>query len=466
MTRVAAVAALALAVLAGSARADTFVVLRTPLVLPSAETPNQSASLVLPPAWTERATGERTLPFPTLRALWQRAGTAYGIPWNVLAAINKIETNFGRNMGPSSAGAVGWMQFMPETWLRWGLDANGDGLADPWDPEDAVYAAARYLAAAGGRLDVPRSIFAYNHADWYVRDVLELAAVYGNGGPEAASELDGLQRQLDQAELEVAGASERLTAALARERRLARQEAKLLGRLRTVPLLSDRLALQKQATLVGVRREAAGVKASRLRERLAGAEERLRTARERSTGAAFAANDLVSAPSFDGAYVFPVGGGPGVVSVARDHHDYPAADIAAPAGSPVYAFADAVVVSSWRLPDSRCGIGASLRTGDGRVWTYCHLSYLDPGVIAGRVLAAGDAVGLVGSTGHSTGPHLHLQLQPATAYPQAEEWFQRFAGSAFTWQGEEPARTLAQADPHDVFAVVPTKQPDVVLFTR
>jgi len=471
MSRLAAVAAVALALLAGTARADTFVALqggglRAPLVLPSAETPNQSASLVLPPGWTESATAQRTLPPATLRQLWQRAGAAYGIPWNVLAAINKIESNFGRNMGPSSAGAVGWMQFMPETWLRWGMDANGDGLADPWDPEDAVYAAARYLAAAGGRLDVPRSIFAYNHADWYVRDVLELAAVYGNGGPEVASELDGLEDRLERASAEVAGMSERLTAALARERKLARQEAKLLRRSRAAALLSDRLALQKRATLVGVRREAARAAAARLREGLAGAEERLRLARERSNGAAFAAGGLVAAPSYDGDFVFPVGGGAGSVSVARDHHDYPAADIAAPAGSPAYAFADMVVVRSWRLPNSRCGIGATLRTGDGLVWTYCHLSYLDPGVVAGRVLAAGASVGLVGSTGHSTGPHLHLQLQPATAYPQEQEWFQRFAGSAFTWQGEEPARTLAQAAPHDVFAVVSADEPDVVLFTR
>jgi murein DD-endopeptidase MepM/ murein hydrolase activator NlpD len=466
MSRLAAVAALALALLAGSARADTFVVLRTPLVLPSAETPNQSASLVLPPGWTESATTERTLPYPSLRALWERAGAAYGIPWNVLAAINKIESNFGRNMGPSSAGAVGWMQFMPETWLRWGMDANADGLADPWDPEDAVYSAARYLAAAGGRLDVPRSIFAYNHADWYVRDVLELAAVYAGGGPEVAFELDGVEEQLRQAKLDVAGASERLTAARARERRLGRREATLLARVAAAALLSDRLALQKQATLAGVRREAARAEAARLGEELAGAEERLRVAREQSSGAAFAAGDLMAAPAYDGDYVFPVGGGAGTVSVARDHHDYPAADIAAPAGSPVYAFADAVVLRSWRLPDSRCGIGATLRTGDGLAWTYCHLSYLDPAVEAGRVLQAGDSVGLVGSTGHSTGPHLHLQLQPAAAYPQEQEWFQRFAGSAFTWQGEAPVRTIAQSAPHDVFAVVANDEPGVVLFTR
>ena len=88
-------------------------------------------------------------PTTQLLALWRSAGQAYGVPWNVLAAINKIESNFGRNMGPSSAGAIGWMQFMPSTWLRWGTDADGDGIADPWNPVDAIYSAARYLAASG-----------------------------------------------------------------------------------------------------------------------------------------------------------------------------------------------------------------------------------------------------------------------------------------------------------------------------
>jgi hypothetical protein len=113
-----------------------------------------------------------------LQVLWQLAGSRYGVPWRVLAAINKIETNYGRNMGPSSAGAVGWMQFMPSTWRRWGLDANGDGRADPANPADAIFAAARYLAAAGAGTNLPRAIYAYNHADWYVADVLRLARTY------------------------------------------------------------------------------------------------------------------------------------------------------------------------------------------------------------------------------------------------------------------------------------------------
>ncbi len=138
----------------------------------SAEVPN--SSLVLPPSWlTPRHSNG--LPFPILHGYWQRAGATYGIPWQVLAAINKVESNFGKNMGPSSAGAVGWMQFMPSTWDRWGMDADGDGIADPWNPQDAIFAAARYLAAAGGRTDLPRSIFAYNHAQWYVDEILGLA---------------------------------------------------------------------------------------------------------------------------------------------------------------------------------------------------------------------------------------------------------------------------------------------------
>lgn len=114
-----------------------------------------------------------------LLPVWQEAGAIYGVPWQVLAAINRIESNNGRNMGPSSAGAIGWMQFMPSTWTRYGLDADGDGVANPWAARDAIHAAARYLAAAGAQSNLPRAIFAYNHAWWYVDEVLALARTYG-----------------------------------------------------------------------------------------------------------------------------------------------------------------------------------------------------------------------------------------------------------------------------------------------
>ncbi len=89
----------------------------------------------------------------------------------MLAAINEIETDYGRNLSTSSAGAVGWMQFLPSTWARFGVDGDGDRVADPYDPVDAIFSAARYLRAAGAGRNLPNSIFAYNHATWYVNSV-------------------------------------------------------------------------------------------------------------------------------------------------------------------------------------------------------------------------------------------------------------------------------------------------------
>ncbi|HEX2505113.1 MAG TPA: lytic transglycosylase domain-containing protein, partial [Gaiellaceae bacterium] len=166
MRRVFAVTGLALtlAALGGSATSAAG--------LPSSSVPN-GPGLELPPNWTRPPAVNERRTYDQLLALWGAAGAAYDVPWQVLGAINKIESDFGRNMGPSSAGALGWMQFMPETWLRWGMDGNGDGVASPWNPEDGIYSAARYLAAAGAATDLPRAIFAYNHAQWYVEDVLE-----------------------------------------------------------------------------------------------------------------------------------------------------------------------------------------------------------------------------------------------------------------------------------------------------
>jgi murein DD-endopeptidase MepM/ murein hydrolase activator NlpD len=464
-------AVLAAALTSAAARADVFVIAApSPLVLPSATIPNTPGSLLLPVAWTQRTPAPRSLSYSELEALWRRGGAAYGIPWQVLAAINKIESNFGRNMGPSSAGAVGWMQFMPDTWLRWGMDANGDRIANPWDPEDAVYAAARYLAAAGARDDLRRGVFAYNHANWYVDDVLELAATFGAGGHETTFALDGLAEELRAAELKVVSTNEALVVARAAERRAALREARRLDEIGRSTLLSEQLDAEKRATLAGVEHARWTARVAQLRFELEQAEQALVAARANSQAASFdqGAGTMLAAPSFSGEYVFPVGGGASQVSVAATHHDYPAADIAAPAGSPLYALADSVVVNAWSSPDARCGIGLTLRTSDGLVWTYCHLAYLERTVRPGAQLAAGAPVGLVGSTGHSTGPHLHLQLQPATVYPQSQAWFQSFAGSAFRWQGEPPPLAAPAANRStDVFAPLQdAPEEDVVLFTR
>ena len=115
---------------------------------------------------------------PFLLPIYHACGTEYGIPWQVLASINRIETAFGTNLNVSSAGAMGWMQFIPSSWQAYGVDANDDGRKDPYNPVDAICAAARYLKAAGGTEDLRDAIFAYNHADWYVDEVLLYANQY------------------------------------------------------------------------------------------------------------------------------------------------------------------------------------------------------------------------------------------------------------------------------------------------
>jgi transglycosylase-like protein with SLT domain/peptidase M23-like protein len=129
---------------------------------------------------------------PFLLSIYQAAGIEYGVRWEVLAAINEIETDYGRNLNVSSAGALGWMQFMPSTWKMYGVDANKDGHKDPYNPVDAIFAAARYLKAAGYEQDVRRSIYAYNHADWYVDSVLLRARLIAGVPADVIGSLTGL----------------------------------------------------------------------------------------------------------------------------------------------------------------------------------------------------------------------------------------------------------------------------------
>jgi hypothetical protein len=117
-------------------------------------------------------------------ALFQESAAQYcpGLSWTVLAAIGQIESGDGANVGPSSAGALGPMQFLPSTWRIWGTDGFGDtGPPNIMNPFDAVPSAARLLCAAGaaaGGQALRQAILAYNHAAWYVDEVLTLAAEY------------------------------------------------------------------------------------------------------------------------------------------------------------------------------------------------------------------------------------------------------------------------------------------------
>ncbi|VEF48095.1 M24/M37 family peptidase [Bacillus freudenreichii] len=142
--------------------------------------------------------------------IYKAAEVEYGVPWYLLAAHHRVETIFS-TMDPmvSPVGAEGHMQFMPCTFVGWshpsceglgkgnipdnektdpvvikkyggyGIDANGDGKADPWDIEDSIFTAANYLAKNGAAAgDLEKAVFAYNHSYEYVEEVLFYAQKY------------------------------------------------------------------------------------------------------------------------------------------------------------------------------------------------------------------------------------------------------------------------------------------------
>jgi cell wall-associated NlpC family hydrolase len=295
--------------LSGNAAADTFRVTHSHTSHAAAPSAQSSAPAV---AFTPTQQNG-PMSFGALRGIWMAAGATYGIPWQVLAAINKVETNFGANLGPSSAGAVGWMQFMPSTWARWGVDANGDGVADPNNPTDAIFSAARYLAGCGGQFDISRAVYCYNHSNSYVSEVLRLAAIYGRGGGAGVGtgmfSVD-LKPQLASARKQIAASNTRLVAARADARRLGRAEQHFLHVAGTASLLSDQLAAHKRAVQIGARRDAAEARVNHLRKLLDSAHQRL--------------GELQSGPSLTSLpFGIPSGSTNGVVSLALQYLGVP-----------------------------------------------------------------------------------------------------------------------------------------------
>jgi hypothetical protein len=125
--------------------------------------PTQAALAAIPPEQLE---------------LMQRAAaeSSCHLPWTVLAGIADTESGFGTNMATSSASAVGYGQFLPATWAAYGQAGN------PYDYRDVLPAMARYLCASGAAQDLRGALWAYNHADWYVNEILQKADRYGGLG--------------------------------------------------------------------------------------------------------------------------------------------------------------------------------------------------------------------------------------------------------------------------------------------
>lgn len=145
---------------------------------------DRTAEVVIPAAGKPRRNSlhNPALPIPAdIQVLYVAAGRTYGISWQLLAGIGMEETAHGRITGTSSAGARGIMQFMPATWARMGVDGDGDGRADITNEADSIYSAANYLAHSGatqGTSGIRPALYAYNHATWYINDVLYYSAAY------------------------------------------------------------------------------------------------------------------------------------------------------------------------------------------------------------------------------------------------------------------------------------------------
>jgi cell wall-associated NlpC family hydrolase len=148
------------------------------------------------PAASSAATDR--IPAAMLTLYQQAAATCPGLPWTIVAAIGTIESDNGQSnlpgvhSGANSAGAEGPMQFLPRTFAAYDepVPAGGADPPSPYDPTDAVYAAARLLCADGGSggADLSGAVYAYNHSASYVAQVLALAQTYASSSPSTVDE--------------------------------------------------------------------------------------------------------------------------------------------------------------------------------------------------------------------------------------------------------------------------------------
>jgi murein DD-endopeptidase MepM/ murein hydrolase activator NlpD len=478
----------------GVARAETVPFALGPAQPASSESPNAPGAVSLPFLLSAPPAVPEARSYDQLVDLWHRAGEAYGVPWEVLGAINKIESNFGQNMGPSSAGAVGWMQFLPSTWQSWGTDATGDGVADPWNPEDAVFSAARYLAAAGAREDLYGALYSYNHASWYPPDVLKLAAAISGGGISISAptggfggglvfRVDDIDQRLTDAEVAVSNAQRAVFETEIALERLGWRVSALTQAAGDPTLAPSKFrVLQHKAHGLDLRRQDLAVELGKRRHAAAAAQAQLEELRIEDSAVTFSRPswNLAAGAELSGSFVFPVYG-PASFSddfgAARSntgwHHGN---DIFAPLGAPIVAVADGVLFKVG--PSEIGGNRVWLRDAAGNEFYYAHLRDFAPQAVEGATVRAGDVIGYVGATGDAVGtsPHLHFEVHPSgllglgndgvvDPYEYLSSWPRLGAESTPSF-GTGAARTLAAASaPRPrVFTVV--DEETVVSFTR
>ena len=116
---------------------------------------------------------------PEQLKVMQQVDAATGVPWQVLAAMAKLASGFGANMPPTSAGGVGYCQLPPGDWEQYGVDGNGDGIADPSDFHDCLPATAAFLLANGAQGALRQALLSYNSSPAFVDQILSIAGRYG-----------------------------------------------------------------------------------------------------------------------------------------------------------------------------------------------------------------------------------------------------------------------------------------------
>lgn len=326
------------------------------------------AALLGSPAVSVQALDYYRIPM-FLLPIYQAAAVQYGVPWQVLAAINEVETNYGNDLSLSSAGAEGWMQFMPSTWLRYGVDVQGAGYADPYNPVDAIFAAARYLRAAGAAHDLKGAIFAYNHSEAYVESVLLRAKLIAHYPMAVIETLTGLA----EGSLPIAHA-------------LATAEELLTPGSASASI--DALAPGKTSST----------------ERHSGAASSTSTA-DTAGSALTPGSTLPPTPTASGASATE-----GSKASAQRF-----SDLVAPAGAPVRAVQDGKVL---RLGHSRkLGNYLILRDVYGDVFTYAGLGSIATTYAPPKLDASGQVAGIVQAGAEAAGDA--APAQPATAGNQA-----------------------------------------------